>query len=101
MSIIVRELIPNLNPYITASFVAAVAGSILATIGLEALVLGDLLTPSLGIMIYYVTQLGAVTLGLWWWWLFPVAAIVIIFVALFLISAGLDEWSNPRLRKQV
>ncbi len=101
MSIIVREMIPNLIPYITASFVAAVAGSILATIGLEALGLGDLLTPSLGIMIYYVTQLGAVTLGLWWWWLFPVAAIVIIFVALFLISAGLDEWSNPRLRKQV
>ncbi len=100
MSIIVKEMIPNLIPYITASFVGAVAGAILATIGLEALGLGDLLTPSLGITIYYVTQLGAVTLGMWWWWLFPVAAIVVIFVSLFLISAGLDEWSNPRLRTQ-
>lgn len=101
LNIIFREMIPNLIPYITASFVASVAGSILATIGLEALGLGDFDANSLGMTIYWVIQFGAITLGMWWWWLFPLAAIVIIFVGLFLISAGLDEWSNPRLRKQV
>ena len=101
LTIIFREMMPNLIPYITASFVASVAGSILATIGLEALGLGDFDANSLGMTIYWVIQFGAITLGMWWWWLFPLVAIVVIFVSLFLISAGLDEWSNPRLRKQV
>lgn len=101
MAIIFREMMPNLTPYITASFVASVAGAILASIGLEALGLGDFSSPSLGMTIYWVIQFGAITLGMWWWWLFPLIAIVVIFVSLFLISAGLDEWSNPRLRKQV
>lgn len=101
LTIIFREMMPNLIPYITASFVASVAGSILATIGLEALGLGDFDANSLGMTIYWVIQFGAITLGMWWWWLFPLVAIVIIFVSLFMISAGLDEWSNPRLRKQV
>ncbi len=101
MAIIFREMMPNLIPYITASFVASVAGAILASIGLEALGLGDFSSPSLGMTIYWVITFGAITLGMWWWWLFPLAAVVIIFVSLFLISAGLDEWSNPRLRRQV
>lgn len=101
LTIIFREMMPNLIPYITASFVASVAGSILATIGLEALGLGDFDANSLGMTIYWVIQFGAITLGMWWWWLFPLVAIVVIFVSLFMISAGLDEWSNPRLRKQV
>ena len=100
ITIIFKEMMPNLIPYITASFVASVAGSILATIGLEALGLGDFDANSLGMTIYWVIQFGAITLGMWWWWLFPLIAIVVIFVGLFLISAGLDEWSNPRLRKQ-
>jgi ABC-type dipeptide/oligopeptide/nickel transport system permease subunit len=29
----------------------------------------------------------------------PIAAIVILFIGLFLITAGLDEIANPRLRK--
>ena len=101
MGIIFREMMPNLIPYITASFVASVAGAILASIGLEALGLGDFSSPSLGMTVYWVIQFGAITLGMWWWWLFPLIAIVVIFVSLFLISAGLDEWSNPRLRRQV
>lgn len=101
IAIIFREMMPNLIPYITASFVASVAGSILASIGLEALGLGDFSSPSLGMTVYWVIQFGAITLGMWWWWLFPLIAIVVIFVSLFLISAGLDEWSNPRLRRQV
>ena len=101
MAIIFKEMLPNLVPYITASFVASVAGAILASIGLEALGLGNFDSPSIGMTIYWSIQLGAVILGMWWWWLPPVVAIVIIFVSLFLISSGLDEWSNPRLRKRV
>ena len=101
IKIIFKEMLPNLMPYIMASFVASVAGAILASVGLEALGLGDFSSPSMGMTIYWAIQLGAIILGMWWWWLPPLIAIVIIFVGLFLISSGLDEWSNPRLRKRV
>jgi len=101
LGIIFREMMPNLIPYITASFVGSVAGAILASIGLEALGLGDFSSPSLGMTVYWVIQFGAITQNMWWWWLFPLIFIVVIFVSLFLISPGLDEWSNPRLRRQV
>jgi peptide/nickel transport system permease protein len=51
--------------------------------------------------IYFNIQFSSITLGMWWWWLPPLVAIVIVFLGLFLISSGLDEWSNPRLRKRV
>ena len=101
MGIIFKEMIPNLIPYITASLVGSVAGAILASIGLEAIGLGNFSEPTLGMTIYWNIQFSSITLGMWWWWLPPLAAIVIVFVSLFLISSGLDEWSNPRLRKRV
>jgi peptide/nickel transport system permease protein len=51
--------------------------------------------------IYWNIQFSSIILGMWWWWLPPLVAIVIVFLGLFLISSGLDEWSNPRLRKRV
>jgi len=39
--------------------------------------------------------------GWWWWWLAPIIVVGIIFIGLFLISVGLDEVANPRLRRQV
>ncbi len=101
MGIIFKEMMPNLIPYITASLVGSVAGAILASIGLEAIGLGNFSEPTLGMTIYWNIQFSSITLGMWWWWLPPLAAIVIVFVSLFLISSGLDEWSNPRLRKRV
>ena len=40
LEIIARELLPNLLPYLAASFVSAVGAAVLASIGLEALGLG-------------------------------------------------------------
>ena len=99
--IIFKELIPNLLPYLGASFVGAVGAGILAAIGLEALGLGPQHEPTLGMTIYWAIFYSAILRGLWWWWAAPVAVIVILFVGLFLIAAGLDELANPRLRKAV
>jgi peptide/nickel transport system permease protein len=98
-SIIGKELIPNLMPYLGASFVGAVGAAILAAIGLEALGLGPQNEPTLGMTIYWAIYYSALLRGLWWWWAAPVGVIVILFVALFLIAAGLDELANPRLRR--
>ncbi len=97
--IIWRELVPNLMPFLAASFVGAVGSAVLATIGIEALGLGPQDEPTLGMTIYWSIYYSALLRGLWWWWAVPVAAIVILFVSLFLMTAALDEIANPRLRK--
>ena len=97
--IIWRELVPNLLPFLAASFVGAVGSAVLATIGIEALGLGPQDEPTLGMTIYWSIYYSSLLRGLWWWWAVPVAAIVILFVSLFLITAALDEIANPRLRK--
>jgi peptide/nickel transport system permease protein len=97
--IIVRELMPNLLPYLAASFVGAVSAAILASIGLEALGLGPQNDPTLGMTIYWSMFYTAVIRGMWWWWAPPIVVIILIFMGLFLISAGLDQIANPRLRR--
>jgi peptide/nickel transport system permease protein len=99
LKIIAVELFPNLLPYLAASFVGAVSAALLAAIGLEALGLGPQNDPTLGMTIFWCMYYGALMRGLWWWWMPPMAAISYVFVGLFLLSAGLDELSNPRLRR--
>ena len=98
--IIFYEVMPNLLPYLAASFVGSVSAAILASIGLEALGLGPQNEPTLGMTIYWATTFNAVIRGLWWWLAMPIGLIVLLFISLFLISAGLDEIANPRLRKE-
>ncbi len=98
--IIVKELIPNLLPYLAASFVGAVSAGILASIGLEALGLGPQNEPTLGMTIYWSMYYTSMLRNLWWWWAPPIVIIVIIFTGLFMISAGLDQVANPRLRRR-
>ncbi|NLJ24352.1 MAG: ABC transporter permease [Firmicutes bacterium] len=97
--IIFQELLPNMIAFIAASFVSAVSGGILATIGVEVLGLGPQRIPTLGGTLHWALNHAAVIRGLWWWWVPPVIVLVMIFVGLLLISMGLDEIANPRLRK--
>jgi peptide/nickel transport system permease protein len=101
LEVIVRELIPNLLPYLAASFVGAVAGAVLASIGLEALGLGPQNEPTIGMTIYWAISFNAMLRGLWWWWVPPIVIVVVLFMGLFLLSAGLDEAANPRRRRVV
>ncbi len=101
LRIIFLELMPNLLPYLAASLVGAIASAILASIGLEALGLGPINSPTLGMTIYWVIYYAALLHGYWWWWLAPIAIITILFVGLFNLAGGLDEIANPRLRKTV
>jgi peptide/nickel transport system permease protein len=98
IEIIWRELVPTLMPYIAASFVGTVAGAILASIGLSALGLGPQNEPSLGLTIYWSVTYGALIREMWWWFGPPIVVIVMLFIGLFLMTAGLDQVSNPRLR---
>lgn len=101
MEIIFLELVPNLLPFLAASLVAAVSQAVLASIGLEALGLGPIEAPTLGMTIYWAILDGAVINRWWWWWLPPITVISILFLGLFLLSMGLDEIANPRVRERI
>ena len=98
--VILKEMMPNLMPFIVANFVLAVSSAILASIGLEALGLGDFSSNTLGMMIYHNIWYGSLVNGWWWWWSPPIIVIVILFIGLFMLSRGMDEWANPRLRRR-
>ena len=99
--IILREILPNLLPYLAASLVGAVSSAVLASIGLEVLGLGPMDAPTIGMTLFWISYNAAVINGWWWWWLPPIVVIGILFISLFLIAAGLDEVANPRLRRTV
>jgi peptide/nickel transport system permease protein len=98
IDIMFREMMPNLMPYLAATYTGAVSGAILAAAGLEILGLGPTRIPTLGMTINHAMRASAILRGMWWWWGFPIILLVLIFVALFLMTVGLDEVANPRLR---
>jgi peptide/nickel transport system permease protein len=98
LDIMFREMLPNLLPYLAASFAGNVSGAILASASLEALGLGPTRWPTLGTTINDAIRATAILRGMWWWWGFPVLTLMFIFTGLFQIATGLDEIANPRLR---
>jgi peptide/nickel transport system permease protein len=97
--IIVRELAPNLLPYLAATLVNAVSNAILASVFLEVLGLGPIDSPTLGMTLYWVNFNAALINGWWWWWAAPIVVILVVFLGLFFVTVGLDEVANPRLRR--
>ncbi len=97
--IMFKEMMPNLLPYLAASFIGNTAGAIISAIGLEVLGLGPQRIPSLGVTIFFSINAAAILRDMWWWWGLPTLVLIIIFIGLLLINLGLDEVANPRLRK--
>ncbi len=97
--IMFTEILPNLLPYLAASFIGNAAGAILSAIGLEVLGLGPQRVPTLGGTIYFAIESSALLRNMWWWWGLPTLILAVIFMGLLLVNLGLDEIANPRLRR--
>jgi peptide/nickel transport system permease protein len=98
LEIIIRQILPNLTAFLAATFVGAVSGGILASVGLEVLGLGPQNVPTIGRTLYYAFKYTALLRGMWWWWAPPVITLAVIFTGLFLMSVSLDKYANPRLK---
>jgi peptide/nickel transport system permease protein len=94
-----KEMLPNLIPYIFASFIAGATGAILTAVGLETLGLGPTRVSTLGGTIYDAYVGTALSLNMWWWWGLPTVLLSFMFIGLLLINLGFDEIANPRLRR--
>jgi peptide/nickel transport system permease protein len=97
--IMFREIMPNLIPYLFASFIGNATGAILAAVGLEALGLGPQRVPTLGGAVYDAISAAAMLRNMWWWWGMPTLLLAIMFIGLLLVNLGFDEIANPRLRQ--
>jgi peptide/nickel transport system permease protein len=97
-SIMFREIMPNLIPYLFASFIGNATGAILAAVSLETLGLGPQRVPTLGGTIYFALAGAALLRKMWWWWGLPTLLLALMFIGLLLINLGFDEIANPRLR---
>jgi peptide/nickel transport system permease protein len=101
LEIIMKELVPNLLPFLVMSLSQAVYGGIMASLGLEAIGIGARREPTMGMTLFYVQYYSGFLLGLWWWILAPVTVIVMTLTSLVLTSIGLDEVANPRVRTRI
>jgi peptide/nickel transport system permease protein len=97
--IMFKEIMPNLLPYLFASFIGNATGAILAAVGLETLGLGPQRVPTLGGTIYYALNAAALLRNMWWWWGLPTLLLAVMFIGLLLTNLGIDEIANPRLRQ--
>jgi peptide/nickel transport system permease protein len=97
--IMFREMLPNMLPWLAASLTGGISGAILGATSLEALGLGPARIPSLGTIINQAQVSSALIRGMVWWWFPPILVLMIIFTSFFLITTGLDEIANPRLRE--
>ncbi|MBN2047078.1 MAG: ABC transporter permease [Anaerolineaceae bacterium] len=97
--IMFREMLPNMLPWLAASFTGGISGAILGATSLEALGLGPTRIPSLGTIINQAQVSSALIRGMVWWWFPPILVLMIIFTSFFLVTTGLDEIANPRMRE--
>jgi peptide/nickel transport system permease protein len=97
--IMFREMMPNMASIVMSTLLACVIGAIGAQAGLEFLGLGDISSISWGTNLYWASNDGALLTGAWWVFLPPGLGIAMVAFALALVNYGVDETTNPRLRR--
>jgi peptide/nickel transport system permease protein len=99
--IVFGDILPNMAPFIAIGFAQASVGSAFALVGLTILGLGPSSQMDLGRMISEALGYGVISLGKELIFAVPVILLILLFLGLALISQGMEEFFNPRLRSQV
>ena len=98
--IIFYEILPNQTSIVAAQFFGTVIYVILAETALEYLGLGDINASTWGNMLFSASNNDALLLGAWWWFLAPGLCVALLGAGLVFVNFGIDEISNPRLRRE-
>jgi peptide/nickel transport system permease protein len=97
--LVVRQVLPNVAPFILVSATLTVAGAILTETTLTFLGLGNPTDVSWGSMINQAFFQGAVSAGAWWYILPPGIAILIVVLGFTLIGRAVENILNPRMAR--
>jgi peptide/nickel transport system permease protein len=98
LSIVTKEIAPNMASYLFLVFILLFASSMLIAVSYDFLGLGPTNTVSLGDMMNNAMLWSSLELHTWWWFIPPGAAMTIMVAALLIANVGLDEVFNPKLR---
>lgn len=96
--IIFKELMPNIFSYIAINFVTALRNAIMASVGIMLVGLAAYDPTNWGAIINAARTKGLNNINNVYILLYPLTAIVIFEIATLMVSNGLDETLNPRLR---
>ncbi len=97
--IVLGEIMPNMTSRIAAGFLGSFVGAILFEASLEFLGFGNTDTVSWGTTLYWAQNNSTLLTGEWWHFMFPGLALAITATSLIFVNYGIDEISNPRLRR--
>lgn len=97
-SIIFGEILPNMAPFVAIGFAQASVGSAFALVGLTVIGLGPSNQMDLGRLISEALGYGVISMGKELIFIAPVFVLIILFYGLALMSQGMEEFFNPRLR---
>jgi len=98
LGIIFTHILPQVLPVIFAEATLDISFAILSEASLSFLGLGDPTLVSWGSMLNRAFMRGAVSRGAWWYLIPPGAALAWVTIGLVLLSNGVQEIVNPRLR---
>lgn len=99
--IVTTEHLPYIVPLVMATTINNVIWVIGMEVTLSMLGLSNLNTPTIGTMIYWALQYQAIFLERWNWILTPVIICVVLILALYMLSASISEYLDPRTRLQM
>jgi peptide/nickel transport system permease protein len=99
---VITEVLPNMLAYIMMVFVLLSGGAMLAEAGISMLGIGPSNSVTLGTMLFHARNGSTAShwWGLWWWFIPPGIVLTLFLSAIFVMHAGMNEWFNPRLRKE-
>ncbi|NDJ61794.1 MAG: ABC transporter permease [Chloroflexi bacterium] len=98
--IVLFEILPNMTSLVVSSWIGAVLYAILTQASLEFIGLGDPNISSWGTILYWAQNNAALLTNAWWTFIPPGVCIALVGFSLTLINYGIDEITNPRLRRE-
>ncbi|MFD9941114.1 ABC transporter permease [Nonomuraea sp. NPDC059023] len=98
LRVIVRFLVPQLAPLLSAMAALTIALAVFTETALTFLGLGDPDTVTWGTMIRFAFQRTAMTQGAWWAFAPPGIAISLVVMCCYWVSQSIEDTLNPRLK---
>jgi peptide/nickel transport system permease protein len=92
------EILPNLTAIIASGFIGTVIFAVLMEITLAFIGVSNVSDWNWGTVLYWAQSQDALGQDAWWWFVPAGLAIALLGTALGLMSFGIDEFVNPRLR---